>query len=54
MFAGYDLSATEDFTSALFRVPLDDGNVFVLSHSWVPQAKVDRDNENINFKEFKG
>lgn len=51
--AGYDLSATEDFTSACLEFPLDDGNVFVLSHSWVPQAKVDRDNENISFKEFK-
>ncbi|MED2125025.1 terminase large subunit [Bacillus thuringiensis] len=50
---GYDLSATEDFTSACLEFPLEDGNVFVLSHSWVPQAKVDRDNENISFKEFK-
>lgn len=49
----YDLSSTEDFTSACLEFPLDDGSVFVLSHSWVPQAKVDRDNENINFREFE-
>lgn len=51
--AGYDLSQTEDFTSACLEFPLDDGNVFALSHSWVPQAKVDRDNEGINYKEFQ-
>lgn len=50
---GYDLSSTEDFTSACLEFPLDDGNVFALSHSWVPQAKVDQDSENINFKEFE-
>jgi phage terminase large subunit-like protein len=50
---GYDLSSTEDFTSACLEFPLEDGSVFVLSHSWVPQAKVDKDNEGINFKEFE-
>jgi phage terminase large subunit-like protein len=50
---GYDLSQTEDFTSACLEFPLDDGNVFALSHSWVPQAKVDKDNESINYKEFQ-
>ncbi|MBS4188643.1 terminase large subunit [Bacillus sp. FJAT-49705] len=50
---GYDLSSTEDFTSACLEFPLDDGSVFSLSHSWVPQAKVDKENENINFKEFE-
>lgn len=49
---GYDLSSTEDFTSAGLEFPLENGDVFALSHSWVPQVKVDKDNESINFKEF--
>lgn len=40
---GYDLSETEDFTSACLEFPLDDGSVFILEHSWVPQARVERD-----------
>ncbi|WP_199427025.1 terminase large subunit [Thermaerobacillus caldiproteolyticus] len=50
---GFDLSQTEDFTSACLEFPLSDGRVFVLSHSWVPQAKVERDNEKIPFREWK-
>lgn len=50
---GYDLSSTEDFTSACLEFPLEDGQVFALSHSWVPQAKVDKDNESINYREFE-
>ncbi|MGI8351684.1 terminase large subunit [Niallia circulans] len=50
---GYDLSSVEDFTSACLEFPLSDGSVYSLSHSWVPQAKVDKDNESINFKEFE-
>lgn len=49
----FDLSSTEDFTSACLEFPLHDGKVFALSHSWVPQAKVDKDNEGINYKEFE-
>lgn len=40
---GYDLSETEDFTSACLEFPLPDGGVFILEHSWVPQARFDRD-----------
>jgi phage terminase large subunit-like protein len=51
---GYDLSSSEDFTAACLEFPLDDGRVFVLSHSWIPQAKVDADQENMaaNFREW--
>ena len=53
---GYDLSSSEDFTSACLEFPLDDGRVFVLSHSWIPQAKVEMDQENMaaNFEEWVG
>jgi phage terminase large subunit-like protein len=50
---GYYLSYTESFTSACLEFPLSDGRVFVLSHSWVPQAKVEKDNEKIPFREWE-
>lgn len=40
---GYDLSDTEDFTSACLEFPLDDGGVFVLEKSWVPRHRVEVD-----------
>lgn len=50
---GFDLSQTEDFTSACLEFPLDSGEVFVLSHSWVPEEKVKAENEKIPFKEWE-
>ncbi|SDD27319.1 Phage terminase-like protein, large subunit, contains N-terminal HTH domain [Paenibacillus sp. UNCCL117] len=49
----FDLSESEDFTSACLEFPLGDGNVFVLSHSWIPQRKVDLDNEGLPFREWE-
>lgn len=40
---GYDLSDTEDFTSACLEFPLDDGSVYVLEKSWIPKARCLRD-----------
>lgn len=40
---GYDLSETEDFTSACLEFPLDDGGIFIYEHSWIPQARFERD-----------
>ncbi|QNQ83762.1 terminase large subunit [Lactobacillus sp. PV037] len=53
---GYDLSETEDFTSACLEFPLDDGSVFVLEHSWIPQARYakDKNPERIRFWEEEG
>ena len=51
-YGGFDLSNSEDFTSAALEFPLDDGRLFVLSHSWVPQRKVDLDNEKIPYYEY--
>lgn len=47
--AGFDLSTTEDFTSACLEFPLEDGKVFVLSHSFIPERKVKLDNENLPY-----
>ena len=48
-FGGFDLSNREDFTAAALEFPLDDGRTFVLLHSWVPRAKVEADNEKIDY-----
>ena len=40
---GYDLSDTQDFTSACLEFPLDDGGVFILEKSWVPKHRVEID-----------
>ena len=48
-FGGFDLSNREDFTAAALEFPLDDGRTFVLLHSWVPRAKVETDNEKIDY-----
>lgn len=50
---GFDLSNTEDFTSACLEFPLDDGRVFILSHSFVPETKVKLDNEKLPFREWQ-
>ncbi|WP_271006053.1 terminase large subunit [Listeria seeligeri] len=49
---GYDLSDTEDFTSAYLEFPLPDGSIFLLGHSWVPQLKYDRDNNQPRLNEW--
>lgn len=50
---GFDLSQTEDFTSACLEFPLDDGQVFVLSHTFVPEKKVKLNNEKLDFQGLK-
>src|SRR5690606_11256908 len=50
---GFDLSQTEDFTAACLEFSLDDGRVFVLSHSFVPRRKVELDNEKLPFREWQ-
>ena len=48
-YGGFDLSNREDFTAAALEFPLDDGRTFVKLHSWVPQRKVDLDQEKIDY-----
>lgn len=50
---GFDLSTSEDFTSACLEFPIHEtGEVFVLSHSWVPRKKVQEDSEKIPYMEW--
>ena len=48
-YGGFDLSTTEDFTSACLEFPLDGNDFFVLSHSWVPEKKVKEDREKLDW-----
>ncbi|WP_339161786.1 terminase large subunit [Siminovitchia sp. FSL W7-1587] len=50
---GYDLSDSEDHSSACLEFPLDTGEVFVYSHTWVPEKKVEENNEKIPYREYE-
>ncbi|MFD3261864.1 terminase large subunit [Paenibacillus lentus] len=51
---GFDLSDSEDFTSACLEFPIvETGEVVVLSHSWVPYKKTLLDNEKIPYMELQ-
>ncbi|WP_439196982.1 terminase large subunit [Bacillus velezensis] len=50
---GYDLSETEDFTSACLEFPLDNGEIFYLTHSWIPEARYNRDNNQQRLDEWR-
>lgn len=50
---GYDLSETEDFTSACATFALDNGKIAILSHSWIPKHKVDLANVKIPYREWE-
>lgn len=49
-YGGFDLSETEDFTSACLEFPLPGCRFFVLEHSWVPEKKVMEDHEKLNWE----
>ncbi|MEY8498919.1 terminase TerL endonuclease subunit [Enterococcus avium] len=42
---GYDLSETEDFTSACLEFPIyETGEIVTIEHSWISQERYDKDN----------
>ena len=49
-YGGFDLSSTEDFTSACLEFPLPDNNFFVLSHSWTTEKKRELDHEKLDWQ----
>ena len=48
-YGGFDLSSTEDFTSACLEFPLPDNNFFVLEHSWTTENKRKLDHEKLDW-----
>ena len=49
-YGGFDLSTTEDFTSACLEFPLPDNWYYVLEHTWVPEAKVKINHEKLDWE----
>jgi len=52
-YGGFDMSETEDFTSACLEFPLPDNWFFVLSHSWVPEKKVKINREKLDWENLQ-
>ena len=48
-YGGFDLSSTEDFTSACLEFPLPDNNFFLLEHSWTTEKKRKVDHEKLDW-----
>lgn len=51
-YGGFDLSSTEDFTAAALVFPMEDGRIYVMVHSWVPEAKAKANLEHIDYYEW--
>lgn len=51
-YGGFDLSMTEDFTSASLLFPLEDKKLFWLNHTWTPRRKAEEDHEKIPYYEW--
>ncbi|GKT04457.1 terminase large subunit [Furfurilactobacillus entadae] len=49
---GFDLSETEDFTAAALEFPLDDGSVYAMVKSWIPQRRYDEDSNQRRLDEW--
>jgi phage terminase large subunit-like protein len=48
-YGGFDMSNSEDFTSACLEFPLDDNCFFVLEQSWTTQKKMEVDHEKLDW-----
>lgn len=49
-YGGFDLSSTEDFTSACLEFPLPENNFFLLEHSWTTEKKRKADHEKLDWR----
>jgi phage terminase large subunit-like protein len=49
-YGGFDMSETEDFTSACLEFPLEDNCFFILEHSWTTQRKMNADREKLDWR----
>ena len=49
-YGGFDLSSTEDFTSACLEFPLPENNFFLLEHSWTTEKKRKADHEKLDWQ----
>ncbi len=51
-YGGFDASLREDFTAANLHFPLPDGFFAEIHHSWIPERKVELNNEKIKYREW--
>lgn len=49
-YGGFDLSSTEDFTSACLEFPLPENEFFLLEHSWTTEKKRKADHEKLDWQ----
>ena len=48
-FGGFDISVSGDHCSVCLEIPLDDGRLLVLPHTFVPRAVAERDAERLDY-----
>lgn len=48
-FGGFDISSSGDHTSVCLEVPLEDGRIYVMTHTFVPRAVAERDAERLDY-----
>lgn len=49
-YGGFDLSSSEDFTSACLEFPLPEKQIFLLEHSWTTDKKRKEDHEKLDWQ----
>ena len=52
-YGGLDMGASEDHCSTFAWVPMPDGRLFGLMHTWVPQAKVESDPNRLPYAAYE-
>lgn len=48
-YGGFDISSSGDHTSVCLEVPLEDGRLLVIPHTFVPRAVAERDAERLDY-----
>ncbi len=51
-YGGFDISVSGDHTSVCLEVPLDDGRMLVIPHTFVPRSIADRDAERLDYYSY--
>lgn len=51
-YGGFDISVSGDHTSVCLEVPLDDGRMLVIPHTFVPRSVADRDAERLDYYSY--
>lgn len=52
-YGGFDMGASEDHCSASINIPMPDGRICIIPHSWVPQRKAEIDANRLPYEEYQ-